>query len=136
MMLCAAPPLVGGSVMRALAITLSLLGPLVTFLLGAIVTAFAILGSPFTINTPGGYLATALAAAPGVAMSGVAAGTGLRSASQNQRRGWLVAQGVWLAAVIVATVVIAIWFNSNDLPWFFPLIALPLLSLLYWIFNR
>jgi len=50
--------------MRALGITLALLGPAITFLLGAIATAFAILGSPFTINTPGGYLATGLAAQP------------------------------------------------------------------------
>ena len=46
------------------------------------------------------------------------------------------AQDVWLALVIVATLVITLWFNSNDLPWFFPLIALPLVTLLYWIFNR
>ena len=122
--------------MRALGITLSLLGPLATFLLGALVTAFAILGAPFTINTPSGYLTTALAVAPGVAMSGVAVGTGMRSARRNQRQGWLVAQGVWLTLVILATLVIAVGFNSNDVPWFFPLIALPLVSLLYWLFNR
>jgi hypothetical protein len=69
-------------------------------------------------------------------MSGVAVGTGLRSAQQRQRQGWLVAQGVWLALVILATLVIAVGFNSNDLAWFFPLIALPLVSLLYWLFNR
>jgi hypothetical protein len=122
--------------MRALGITLALLGPLVTFLLGAIVTAFVLLGSPFTINTPAGFLATALAATPGVTMSAMAVGTGLRSAQSHQRRGWLVAQDVWLALVIVATLAITLWFNSNDLPWFFPLIALPFVSLLYWIFNR
>jgi hypothetical protein len=48
----------------------------------------------------------------------------------------VVAQGFWLALLVVATVVIAVGFNSNDLPWFFPLIALPLASLMYWIFNR
>ena len=122
--------------MRALGITLSLLGPVATFLLGAIVTAFVILGSPFTITTPRGYLATSLAVAPGVVMSSVAVGIGLRSARQNQRRVWLVAQGVWLVLVIVATLVVAVRFNSNDVPWFFPLIALPLMSLLYWLFNR
>jgi hypothetical protein len=122
--------------MRALGITLALLGPLVTFLLGAIVTAFVLLGSPFTINTPAGFLATALAATPGVTMSAMAVGTGLRSAQRHQRRGWLVAQDVWLALVIVATLVITLWFNSNDLPWFFPLIALTLVTLLYWNFNR
>jgi hypothetical protein len=66
--------------MRALGITLSLLGPLATFLLGAIATTFVILGSPFTINTASGYLTTALAVTPGVVMSAVAVGTGLRSA--------------------------------------------------------
>jgi hypothetical protein len=122
--------------MRALGITLALFGPLVTFLLGAIVTAFVLLGSPFTINTPAGFLATALAATPGVTMSAMAVGAGLRAAQSHQRRGWLVAQDVWLALVIVATLMITLWFNSNDLPWFFPLIALPLVTLLYWIFNR
>jgi hypothetical protein len=122
--------------MRALGITLSLLGPLTTFFLGALVTAFVLLGSPFTITTPRGYLTTALAVALGVVMSGVAVGTGLRSARQHRRQGWLVAQGSWLALVIVATVVIAVTLNSNDLPWFFPLVALPLMSLLYWLFNR
>jgi hypothetical protein len=52
-------------------------------------------------------------------MSGIAVGTGVRSAHQNQRQEWLVAQGVWLVLVIVATLVIAASFNSNDLPWFF-----------------
>ena len=121
--------------MRAQGITLSLLGPLTTFLVGAIVTAFVIMGSPFTITTSRGYLTTALAVTPGVVMSAVAVGTGVRSARQNQRQAWLVAQSVWLALVIVATVVIAVGFNNNDLPWFFPLIALPLMSLLYWLFN-
>ena len=82
------------------------------------------------------HLSPALAATPGVTMSAMAVGTGLRSAQSHQRRGWLVAQDVWLALVIVATLAITLWFNSNDLPWFFSLIALPLVTLLYWIFNR
>jgi hypothetical protein len=121
---------------RGRSIVLSLLGPLATFLIGALATALLILGSPFTINTPHGYVATGIAIAPGVAMSAIAVVLGLRSAGQKQRRTWLIVQGVWLTAAVVATLVVAAWFNSNDLPWFFPLIALPLASLIYWIANR
>ncbi len=66
--------------MRATAITLAILGPLVTFFLGGLVTALTLLGSPSTINSPRGYLVTALAAAPGVALSLVAVVTALQSA--------------------------------------------------------
>ena len=66
--------------MRAAAITLAILGPLLTFFLGALVTALTLLGSPSTINTPRGYLVTALGAAPGVALSLVAVAFTLTSA--------------------------------------------------------
>lgn len=122
--------------MRVLGIVLSVLGPLATFFIGAIATALVILGSPFTINTPAGYVATGIAVVPGVAMSAVAVVLGLRAAGQQKGRAWLITQGVWLTGVVVATLVVAVWFNSNDLPWFFPLIALPLVSLIYWIANR
>jgi hypothetical protein len=69
-------------------------------------------------------------------VSALAVGAGLRSAQSHQRRGWLVAQDVWSALVSATTLMITLWFNSNDLPWFFPLITLPLVTLLYWIFNR
>lgn len=118
--------------MRIVAIILSLAGPALTFLLGAIATAFAILGSPFSINSADGYRITALAAAPGVALSLVAIAICLRPAARPPRAGvWLALQVGWLALVVAATVVIALFFNSNDLPWFFPLIALPLMSLIY-----
>jgi hypothetical protein len=121
--------------MRALGITLSLLGPALTFLIGGIVTAFAILGSPFTVASPQGYLVTALGAAPGVIISLIAVLLGIRSAQQKALRGWLILLGAWALLVVIAAVVVAVGFNSNDFPWFFPLIALPLANLIYWIFN-
>ncbi len=121
--------------MRALGITFSLLGPALTFFIGAIVTAFAILGSPFTVASPQGYLVTALGAAPGVIISLIAVILGIRSAQQKAPRGWLILLGAWALLVVIAAVVVAVGFNSNDFPWFFPLIALPLANLIYWIFN-
>ncbi|HEU5441454.1 MAG TPA: hypothetical protein VFU88_19365 [Ktedonobacterales bacterium] len=121
--------------MRIVAIILSLAGPALTFLLGAIATAFAILGSPFSINSPDGYRITALAVAPGVALSLVAAGFCLRSAARAHAGVWLAVQVSWLALIMAAAIAIALFLNSNDLPWFFPLIALPLMSLMYAIAN-
>jgi hypothetical protein len=122
--------------MRAAGITLSLVGPALTFLLGGLATAFAILGSPFTIASPRGFLVTGAAAAPGVALSLGAVLLALRSAGQSGRVTWLAALVGWTALAILAAAVVALRYNSNDLPWFFPLIALPLVSLIYWLANR
>ena len=122
--------------MRATTITLSILGPLLTFFLGAIVTALTLLGSPSTINSPQGYLVTALGAAPGVVLSLIATVAALRSASRTQRSAWRTALALWALLILAATAYVAIALNSADFPWFFPLIALPLASLIYSIFNR
>lgn len=122
--------------MRATAITMSILGPLLTFLLGGLVTALTLLGSPSTINSPRGYLVTALGAAPGVALSLVAVVIALQSASRSQRSVWRAVLVLWALLILAATAYVAVAHNSADFPWFFPLIALPLASLIYWIFNR
>jgi len=122
--------------MRATAIATSILGPLLTFVLGAIVTALTLLGSPSTLTSPRGYLVTALGAAPGVALSLVAVISTLHSANQNQRAAWRAVLALWAIIVIAAAAYLAAAHNSADFPWFFPLIALPLASLVYGIVNR
>lgn len=122
--------------MRAAAITLAILGPLVMFFLGGLVTALTLLGSPSIINSPRGYLVTALAAAPGVALSLVAVVTALQSAGRNRRVVWCAVLALWALLIVASATAIAFTTNSADLPWFFPLIALPLASLVYWIANR
>jgi len=42
----------------------------------------------------------------------------------------------WLSLVSAETVEIAVAFNSNELPWFFPLVTLPPPSLVYGIMDR
>lgn len=113
--------------------TLSLVGPLLTFVLGGMATAFALLGSPFTIVSPMGYLLTSVGVAPGVAISVVASALGVRAAIQRKQPIWRTVLIAWALLVVVAAGVIAVWFNSADLPWFFPLLALPLANLLYWV---
>lgn len=121
--------------MRAAAITFAILGPLLTFFLGALVTALTLLGSPSTINTPRGYLVTALGAAPGVALSLVAVAFTLTSASRSRRLAWRTVLAIWALVIVAATSYIAVAHNSSDFPWFFPLIALPLASLVYSILT-
>jgi hypothetical protein len=122
--------------MRATAITLAILGPLLTFFLGGLVTALTLLGSPSTITSPRGYLVTVLGAAPGVALSLVAVVVTQRSAGQYRRLAWRALLVLWALAIIAAATYVAVAHNSADFPWFFPLIALPLASLIYAIFNR
>src|SRR5690242_13016683 len=98
--------------MRATAITFSLLGPALTFFVGGLVTALAIQGAPGTINSPRGYLVTALAAAPGVLCSLAAVILGLWSARQRQSHVWFAVLGGWAILLIAATAVVGLWFNS------------------------
>jgi hypothetical protein len=121
-----------GTTMRAFAILLSVFGPGLTFLLGGLVTALVIQAAPFTITSPTGYLVTALGAAPGAVLSLVAVVLGVWSARQWQRSIWVAMVGGWAALSVAAAIVVAVRYNSNTLPWFFPLIVLPLANLVYW----